>query len=266
LLVVGQWAKPSRRQAWGEFALFLATRPELAIPQAPAEPHRPLPDVSSKVRAKAAAARSERTARLRQPSWVISRVTDEPHHHGPSVRIREQLTDEPTVLASIGPDDSSLLNETSSQQADAGYAWGLLIHGLLEHAMRHKDASRADLERLALWLTVETPDLRPHIARAVDVVEGVSDAPFWREANSAAERHVEVPYAILQTGSSGVPTVVRGVIDLVYRPAETWRILDYKTDQVSDAAVLASRYGRQIEQYADAWSGITATTKPTTTL
>src|SRR5262249_388249 len=72
-----------------------------------------------------------------------------------------------------------------------------------------------DLERLALWLTVETPDLRPYISSAVDVVQGVSSAPFWREANAADERHVEVPYAIRQTDSSGLPTVVRGGIDLV---------------------------------------------------
>ena len=189
-------------------------------------------------------------------------MTDEVHHHGPSGRIREQLTDEPTVSASTSPDDSSLLHETPGQRADAGYAWGLLIHGLLEHAMRHTGASRADLERLALWLTVETPDLRPHIPHAVDVVQGVSSAAFWREANSSAERHVEVPYAVRQTDSSGLPAVVRGVIDLVYRPADGWRILDYKTDRVGNPAVLISRYHDQIDQYADAWSRLTATAKP----
>jgi ATP-dependent exoDNAse (exonuclease V) beta subunit len=172
------------------------------------------------------------------------------------------LTDEPSISASVGQDDASLLHETSSHRADAGYAWGLLIHGLLEHAMRHKTASRTDLERLALWLTVETPDLRPYISSAVDVVQGVSSAPFWREANAADERHVEVPYAIRQTDSSGLPTVVRGVIDLVYRPGASWRILDYKTDQVVDADSLVARYRGQIERYADAWAQVTATARP----
>ncbi len=262
LLVVGQWDKAAGNRAWGEFASFLSNCPELVIPPALRKPHRPLPDVSTRVRAKASAVRDERTSRLRQPSWAVTRVTDEAHHHGPSGRIREQLEDEPTVSASIGPDDSSLLHETSSHRADAGYAWGLLIHGLLEHAMRHQGTSRADLERLALWLTVETPDLRPHIAHAVDVVEGVSKAPFWQEANKGPERHVEVPFAIRQIDSSGVPTVVRGVIDLVYRQDNGWHILDYKTDRVKDPAELVGRYRDQIEQYADAWSDITATTRP----
>jgi ATP-dependent helicase/nuclease subunit A len=263
LLVVGRVARPAGNKAWGAFASYLSTCPELVIPKVAAEPHRPLPDVSAGVRSAAAAARDERMTRARQPSWAITRVTDEAHTHGPSGRIRGQLEDEPTVATSPGPDDSSLLHETPGQRADAGYAWGLLIHGLLEHAMRHTGASRADLERLALWLTVETPDLRPHISSAVDVVQGVSHAQFWHEANATAERHVEVPYAIRQLDESGMPTVVRGVIDLVYRPGETWRILDYKTDQVSDGSVLVARYGSQIEQYADAWSGITATAKPT---
>jgi ATP-dependent helicase/nuclease subunit A len=262
LVVVGRCARAGGNKAWGEFASFLSGCPELAIPPVPAEPHRPLPDVSPATRAQAAHVRHERTTHLRQPSWAITRVTDEAHHHGPSRRIRQELADEPSVPASAGPDDASLLHETSSHRADAGYAWGLLIHGLLEHAMRHKNASRTDLERLALWLTVETPDLRPHISSAVDVVQGVSKAPFWSEANAAGERHVEVPYAVRHTDSSGLPTVVRGVIDLVYRPSGGWQFLDYKTDQVVDAASLVGRYRGQIEQYADAWAQVTATTKP----
>jgi ATP-dependent helicase/nuclease subunit A len=262
LVVVGRWANATGNKAWGEFASFLSSCPELVIQPVPTEPHRPLPDVSPAARAHATAVRDDRRTHLRQPSWAITRVTDEAHHRGPSVRIRKELTDEPTITASAGPDDASLLHETSSQRADAGYTWGLLLHGLLEHAMRHKNASRRDLERLALWLTVETTDLRPYIPSAVDVVQGVSNAPFWREANAAGERHVEVPYAIRQTDSSGLPTVVRGVIDLVYRPADSWQILDYKTDQVVDAASLVDQYRGQIERYADAWAHVTATARP----
>ena len=51
------------------------------------------------------------------------------------------------------PDDPTqvVTADTPARRADAGMAWGTLIHGLLEHAMRHKDASREDLRRLA-WL------------------------------------------------------------------------------------------------------------------
>jgi ATP-dependent exoDNAse (exonuclease V) beta subunit len=162
-----------------------------------------------------------------------------------------------------GPDDTSLLHGTSSHGADSGYAWGLLIHGLLEHAMQRKDATRADLERMAHWLTVEFPELRPHIPNAVEIIDHVTKAPFWQEARNGAECHVEVPFATKQSDAAGLVTVVRGVIDLVYRPADRWRILDYKTDQVRDAAVLVDRYMDQIEQYARAWSRVAAVSQPT---
>jgi ATP-dependent helicase/nuclease subunit A len=185
-------------------------------------------------------------------------VTDEAHHRGPSARIRQELTDEPAVPASTGSVDVATLHETSSHGADAGYAWGLLIHGLLEHAMQRKDATRVDLERLAQWLTVEFPELRPHIPKAVDVVTEVSKAEFWRQARDSAECLVEVPFAVRQDDASGLPTVVRGVIDLVFRADDGWKILDYKTDQVADAALLVGRYGGQIEAYTRAWSKVTS--------
>ena len=49
-------------------------------------------------------------------------------------------------------------------------AWGTLIHGLLEHAMWHPNATPDDLKRLAMWLTVEEPQLRAVIDEAVETV------------------------------------------------------------------------------------------------
>lgn len=50
--------------------------------------------------------------------------------------------------------------------------------------MRHGSATRADLERLARWLTVERPDLRPVIPQALDLVTAVSTSPSWAEARA----------------------------------------------------------------------------------
>ena len=63
-------------------------------------------------------------------------------------------------------------------------AWGTLIHGLLEHAMRHPAATRDDLRRLAMWLTVEEPQLRAVIDEALDTVERAARADFWQRAQS----------------------------------------------------------------------------------
>jgi ATP-dependent helicase/nuclease subunit A len=124
LLVVGRWGKLAGNKAWGDFATYLAGCPELVIPPVAMEADRPLPDCSAAVRARAAAVRDERTARLRQASWAVTRVTDEAHHRGPTSRIRQAVIDEPSVAASIAPEDASLRRDTSSHRADSGYAWG----------------------------------------------------------------------------------------------------------------------------------------------
>jgi ATP-dependent helicase/nuclease subunit A len=262
LLIVGRWGKTEGNKAWREFVPHLWGCPKLAIPPLAAAAERPLPDCSEAVRGGATAARGARIARLRQPSWGITRATDESHHYDPASRIKEAVIGEPSVPASLESEDTSLLRDTPSHRADNGYAWGLLIHGLLEHAMQRREAARSDLQRLALWLTVEFPDLRPHIGDAVEVVDHVSKAQFWQEARGASECQVEVPFAIQQRGTSGLPEILRGVIDLVYRPAEGWHILDYKTDPLGDPAVLIHRYRSQIEQYGNAWSLVTATSNP----
>src|SRR6185295_1913029 len=105
-------------------------------------------------------------------------------------------------------------------------AWGTLVHGLLEHAMRHRAATRDDLRRLAMWLTVEEPSLRVVIERALDTVQSVAAATFWQEARGSAEHHEEAPFAI-RDASSSPPRVVTGTIDLVHRTADGWRVVDY---------------------------------------
>lgn len=105
---------------------------------------------------------------------------------------------------------------------------------------------------------MEFPELRPHIGSALDIVEGVYKAAVWREATLAADCHVEVPFAIRAKGKEGLPTVVNGVIDLVFRRAEGWRIIDYKTDQVTAVKDLKDRYAGQLEAYVNAWRTVIA--------
>jgi hypothetical protein len=78
--------------------------------------------------------------------------------------------------------------------------------------MRHNDATRSDLRRLALWLTVEQPQLKRVIEVAVDTVLSVAHAPFWLAAR-AARHYVETPFLV----SSGERQLLNGVIDLDVR-------------------------------------------------
>jgi ATP-dependent exoDNAse (exonuclease V) beta subunit len=141
--------------------------------------------------------------------------------------------------------------------------WGTLVHGLLEHAMRHKSATRDDLRRLAMWLTIEQPELRTVIAEALDTVEAVSGAEFWKEARASAECHEETLFGMRVEGGAG-PKLLTGAIDLVYRTGDSWHLLDYKTDSHGLDATLRAKYGPQIDAYEKARSRITEA-KVTTT-
>ena len=157
----------------------------------------------------------------------------------------------------VGEDDPtrSVGEDTPSRRADAGLAWGTLIHGLLEHAMRHQHATRDDLRRLAMWLTIETPELRTAIEQALDTVQTVATAEFWQQARASAECYEEVPFAV-RDDSTGLQRVVTGTIDLVHRTDDGWRVTDYKTDVDLGNADAQRKYEEQVRWYAAAWSRV----------
>jgi ATP-dependent exoDNAse (exonuclease V) beta subunit len=158
------------------------------------------------------------------------------------------------VAAEPAADDPTraITADTPSRRADAGAAWGTLVHGLLEHAMRHKAATRDDLRRLAMWLTVEEPQLRAVIDEALDTVTAVKDGDFWQEARASAECHEEAPFGIREDGDA-IPKVLSGTIDLVYRTPAGWAVVDYKTDADGAPADLRARYRLQVEAYERGW-------------
>jgi ATP-dependent exoDNAse (exonuclease V) beta subunit len=67
---------------------------------------------------------------------------------------------------------------------------------------------------------------------------------------------VEVPLAALQDEGAGIPTVVRGIIDLALKCSDGWHIIDYKSD-IARMDQLAETYGAQVRAYAALWGSIT---------
>lgn len=274
LLLVGQYAAVKRNggtwnEAWGELDGYLAKCPVLPVlePSAASSGPADTTDLSASRQADEAAARDNAHARVRQATWQVASVTGD--RAGEEATIARRVRD--SVDGDSGEVSGPLAVETRSDRADAGAAWGSLMHGLLEHAIRHRVVSRADLERLARWLTVEHTELRPFIPAALDLVADVMQTEALREALGSSEAHVEVPFAVrIAAASAGGelgasvdagPTVLRGVIDLVYRAADGWRILDYKTDQIDGQVnveqLLLARHGPQLHQYRLAWQRAT---------
>jgi ATP-dependent helicase/nuclease subunit A len=251
MLVIGRWmGKTSTAGPWGVFGGFFQTATDLPVPSSAVLDATQAVDLSPA--AATAAAHRVRAAHQRalKPSWAAASVTTETKAFPKLVADLDADADDPTRV---------ITDNTPSRRADAGAAWGALIHGLLEHALRHHTVTAADLRRLGMWLTVDELTLRPFLDEAVATVQAVSKSEFWTEANASPECYQEVPFAIRVMGEDGItPKVINGTIDSVFRTTEGWKIVDYKTDLDGTPEVLKERYGKQLAAYEDAWRRFTA--------
>jgi ATP-dependent helicase/nuclease subunit A len=247
LLVVGRWAKSGGGgvRAWEAFAPFLTGVSELPVPATASAPAAQPADLSAAANMQATATREAAHNHSRVSSWSATSVTAEVRHIAKIARSEESDLDDPTRV---------VIADTPSHRADAGMAWGTLIHGLLEHAMRHKDATREDLRKLAMWLTVEEPALRSAMEEALDTVEHAAKGEFWTAAKAAPECHQEAPFMYKRNAT--LPELVTGTIDLTYRTPEGWRVVDYKTDESFSLPTLAG-YRAQVSAYEQAWTRVT---------
>ena len=235
LLVVSRWAgSPSKQRPWAPFESHLRDARELAQPRGLTLRPRPLDDLDAPAREAAAASRQALHETAATPSWRVESVTATAHKAGPVGRP---------------------LQAGRTREPDTGLAWGTLVHGLLEHAMRGPHRDRAHLERLAHWLTFGNAELRRVVPEALHTVERVMASELWQQAMAAEERHVEVPFAVTLSDSTP-PTVLYGVVDLAYRTSDGWHLIDYKTDQ-AEMEALCDRYAAQLQQYSMQWSALT---------
>jgi ATP-dependent helicase/nuclease subunit A len=140
----------------------------------------------------------------------------------------------------------------------SGAEWGQVIHALLEAAMKQP---AADLRGLAV-AALECEELPITLVEdVVAAVECVIASDLWQRAGSARRCLTEVPLAMLVPAAetdSSLPTVLRGVIDLVFLESAGWVIVDYKSERVeaSDIPALVTYYKPQIEAYAKVWEEV----------
>ena len=134
-----------------------------------------------------------------------------------------------------------------------GREYGDVVHRLFEQAVMGNvpAVSGPYVARL-----VEAAGLSSSFARdAEDALARLRSSDLWYELQSADRVHTEVPIGAPQDDQ----TVVRGVIDLVYRLEGAWIIVDYKTDVATTAADverLLLKYDRQVQEYASYWRSI----------
>jgi ATP-dependent helicase/nuclease subunit A len=129
-----------------------------------------------------------------------------------------------------------------------GLAWGRVVHRALEACTRD---IRLDLPLLVANLLQEEERDPAELEQAVELIRGILASPLWQRMTSSQVHYVEVPLAVNEGD-----TTVSGVIDLVFREAAGWVIVDYKTDSLAngrDLAAKAAYYAPQVRMYSRCW-------------
>ncbi|MFO0905739.1 MAG: UvrD-helicase domain-containing protein [Pirellulales bacterium] len=193
-----------------------------------------------------------------QPTDVTVHVNEETIEEAmAAVSGRWQASQQPSYAAAAAKEISvtpSGLHHVAAS-GEHGTEWGTVIHFLLEAAMR---TPAADFDALAqMALSEQGLDVAMAPA-AVRVVEKVTSSEIWRRAMGSKRSLVEVPFVTkidADKSVTGLPTVLRGVIDLAFEEQDGWVIVDYKTDSVTEdrLPLLVQHYRGQVERYASTW-------------
>jgi ATP-dependent helicase/nuclease subunit A len=226
-LVIAQREKGNRSNPWSPLADHLSNFPRM-----------PYPDSIE------TAAATERTLSDNEPKLADERI---------AARWDKAL--DPTYALAAAKAISVTSSRPMPSSGEHGTEWGTVIHLLLETAMRCPDT---DLHGLA-YSSLKEQTLDPALAdMAVRTVQAVMRSELWSRAQASPQRLVEVPFQTLMpkgAADAGLPTILRGVIDLVFREHDGWVIVDYKTDACpkNDVPKLADHYRGQVETYARVW-------------
>jgi ATP-dependent helicase/nuclease subunit A len=183
----------------------------------------------------AQAARSSRWSAAAIPTTAIATVTAWAHAVGPRA--------------------------PSAAEDARGPAWGRVLHGLLEAAMRD---GAADLTLLAANHLREeelAADLLPEVLR---VAASVTSSELWKRAKRASRRFVEIPFEILvpreelRIPDGPADVLLKGAMDLVFEEKNEWFIVDWKSDAVgANLQGLIAHYAPQVRVYRAYWERLT---------
>jgi ATP-dependent helicase/nuclease subunit A len=229
-LVIAHFDHKQAKSPWEPFEPWLAKAcTRLDLSPAPPPQRAPLELAPGEMRGRVEALEKDRASRA-GASYAITSVTKMVKH-------------DPSIFA--------------VDAGGLGRAWGNAVHAALEAANRGADDGIRAICRTALLdndLPVDDHGEPDDLDDLVALVEGVRGSPSWRRAQAAEARLVEAPFALpLDAEDGDKPTIVEGVIDLAFREADGWVIVDYKTDVVEDPENLDRRrkqYRSQVDEYA----------------
>ncbi len=141
----------------------------------------------------------------------------------------------------------------------SGTEWGSVLHSLLELALKDPES---DLVRLAETLLPEYELSAALAPEAADAASSVMRSEIWQRAQQSDRCLAETPFVYRRVGDNGLPILLRGAIDLVFRETDGWVLVDYKTDSLRHNTVetLVRKYAPQLRVYKEAWEQCTGET------
>jgi len=133
-------------------------------------------------------------------------------------------------------------------------AWvvGQLTHAALRHWRFAGDGLDAFLRPFALEMgLVDEGEIHTAILEAQRMLRRFRAHPLWAELD-AAQRWHEVPFSVVEDGR-----LECGIVDLLCRVGEVWKIVEFKTDRLRSTADLPAHirenaYDEQVQRYVRA--------------
>jgi ATP-dependent helicase/nuclease subunit A len=251
---------PSRWRIFHEWIRQHGT--PLTLP-AEARAHRDRLDVTPEQVLAAVAAANDVRARAASPSYRLAAIT-------------QRKFDAAAVV------DDGVSMEIAAAAGDGnavpgrGTEWGTAVHRAIEYAARGITGERLR----AVCRTLLTGADRPvsvagepvELDELIHTVESVLGSPMWQRARAAQPMLLEAPFALRfsadeyaavigrERAAADAPPyeVLDGRIDLVFREADGWVIVDFKSDAAGEhiPADLMRTYRGQLALYAAAWARI----------
>ncbi|HSJ32303.1 MAG TPA: UvrD-helicase domain-containing protein [Longimicrobiales bacterium] len=277
-LIIGSASNPNSPSPWRSFYEWLRHNAlQITLPQ-PGRVAREQLTATPEAMHEAIGAVTARRRAHAQPTYRVAAVTD---------RKREVVHD--AIVA--GPPETG----DAAAAAARGTEWGTAVHDALLAAGRGLtgDDLRAAVRNVLIGCdrTVGVDGEPVELEELLGIVEAVRGSDVWRRAQAAEQTLVEVPFAVrftaheyaaaigtlglrdgdasttatLEDGNAstasgaGVYEIVDGRIDLIFREADGWVVVDYKSDAAGAGipADLMRRYRGQLALYASAWERLT---------
>jgi len=140
-----------------------------------------------------------------------------------------------------------------------GAGWGNIIHAALETLVKNlpvgSEEEKAFSEEKLQDLAEKEGQASGQVAEVLQALKEIISSPFWQRVCAASERLAEIPFGVWEKD-----TYTTGAVDLAFREAEGWVLVDYKTDALEDEKHLqdlVEYYAPQVELYRRSWEQIT---------